>query len=59
MLRLASLLYSVIGASLAGTFVIAALTMGMDTAKPIIWAAVAGFVVAVPVSYFVARKLNG
>lgn len=57
MLRLASLLYSIIGASLAGTFIVVALVMGMDTAKPIIIAAALGFVLAIPLAWVVARKL--
>ena len=42
MLRLASILYSVIGSSLAGTFVIAALVTGYDTLWPILSAAALG-----------------
>ncbi|HBZ44297.1 MAG TPA: CTP synthetase [Maritimibacter sp.] len=51
-------LYFVAGTSLAGIFIVAALTAGMTTAQPIIWAAVIGFVVAIPVAWLVARKLN-
>lgn len=58
MLRVATLLYSIIGASVAGAFVIAALVMGMDTARPIIIAAALGFVVAIPVALVVARKIT-
>ena len=57
MLRLASLLYSLISTSLAGTFIIVALVTGYDTLNPIIMAALAGFVVAAPVSWVVARQL--
>ena len=59
MLRLAAVVYILLGATLAGIFIIAALTMGMDTAKPIIYAAVVGFVVAAPVSWIVAKQING
>lgn len=51
-------LYFVAGTSLAGIFIVAALTAGLTTAQPIIWSAVIGFVVAIPVVWLVARKLN-
>lgn len=57
MLRLASLLYSIIGASLAGTFMVIALVAGLTTAKPIIISAVLGFVLAIPVAILVAKRL--
>jgi hypothetical protein len=58
MLRLAALLFIVIGASLAGTLVVAALVAGLDTARPIVVAAALGFAAAVPVSVALARKLG-
>ena len=57
MFRLASLLYSLISTSLAGTFIIVALVSGQDTLYPILAAAIAGFVVAAPASWLVARQL--
>jgi len=57
MLRLASILYSLIGTTLAGTLVIAALTMGYDTLQPILVAAAVGFVVALPVAWLVAKGI--
>ena len=57
MARLALLLFVVIGATLAGTLIVAALVAGLDTARPIIVAAALGFVAAVPVSILVARQL--
>lgn len=57
MMRLASLLYSVIGTSLAGTFIIAALVAGLDTARPIIAAAGLGFLLAIPATWLVARAI--
>ncbi len=57
MLRLASLLHSLISTSLAGTFIIVALVAGQVTLYPIIAAAIAGFVIAAPVSWLVARQL--
>jgi len=58
MYRLALLLFVVIGASMAGILIVAALTMGLDTRTPIVWAAVLGFAAAVPVSYLVARQIS-
>lgn len=52
------ILYAVIGTSLAGIFMVAALTMGMTTATPVVYSALAGFVVAVPVVWIVAKKLR-
>lgn len=50
-------MYSIIATTLAGSFMIASLTMGYDTAWPILISAGAGAVVAIPVSYFVARAM--
>jgi ABC-type phosphate/phosphonate transport system permease subunit len=58
MLRLAGILYSLIATTLAGSAVIAVLTAGYDTLLPILIAAVVGAVVALPVSYFVAREIT-
>lgn len=58
MLRLAMTLYSIIGSSVAGTFVVAALVMGHDTAQPIIIAAILGFIIGLPVAWFVARAIS-
>jgi len=57
MLRLAGILFSLISMTLAGSAVIAVLTMGMDTLQPILWAAAAGFVVALPVTWFVTKAI--
>ncbi|MCK8465357.1 CTP synthetase [Aliiroseovarius sp. S1339] len=59
MFRLAAVIYILLSATLAGIFIVAALTVGMDTAQPIIYAAVAGFAVALPVSWIVAKQING
>lgn len=59
MFSLALLLHIVIGSTLAGTAIIVSLVMGFDTTMPILLAGAAGFIAAVPVSYFVARALNG
>jgi hypothetical protein len=57
MLRLASILYSIIATSLAGIGVIAVLTAGYVTVTAIVGATVAGFVLGLPVSYFVAQAI--
>ncbi|MBT54485.1 MAG: CTP synthetase [Mameliella sp.] len=57
MFRLASLLYSLISTSLAGTMVIGVLVAGFDTLMPILIAAAVGFVLAAPVSWLVARRI--
>ncbi len=57
MFRLASLLYSVIGTSLAGAFIVVVLVAGLGTAPWIIGAAAAGAVTALPVAWLVARAI--
>ena len=57
MLRLAGTLYSLIATTLAGSAIIAVLVAGYDTLVPILIAAAAGFLVALPVSWMVARAL--
>ncbi|GAA6177492.1 hypothetical protein [Sulfitobacter pacificus] len=59
MFRLASMLYSIIATALAGAGVIAVLTAGYVSLTPILAAAAAGAVLAMPVAYLVARKLTG
>lgn len=56
--RLAFILHFVIATTLMGVFVIAALSTGYDTARPILIAVIAGFVLAIPVSWLVARKIT-
>lgn len=51
-------LHFVIGTMLMGVLVIVALTMGYDTAKPILIAAAAGFVLALPPSWLIARRIT-
>lgn len=58
MLRLASMLYSIIGTTLAGILIIAALTAGYDTLVPILIAAGVGAVAGIPVSYLVAQAIT-
>lgn len=57
MLRLASMIYSLIAPTLTGSAVVGALVSGQDGLGPILLAAVLGAGAAVPVSYGVARAL--
>lgn len=57
MLRLTSMLYSIVGTSVAGMFIIAALVTGNDTLQPILLAALAGGVVGLPASYLIAKAI--
>ena len=58
MTRLTLILFSMISTSLMGSFIIASLTMGYDTLQPILISAAAGFVLAMPVSWYVARQIS-
>lgn len=58
MTRLASILFSMISTTLMGVAVIVALTIGQDTLQPILLAAAIGFVVAIPATWIVARKIG-
>ena len=57
MTRLTLILFSIISTSLMGTGLVVALTMGLDTLTPILVAAAIGFVLAIPVSWLVARQI--
>jgi len=57
MLRLASILYAMIGTSVAGAFVVVALVTGYDTIWPILLAAFAGGIIAVPATYFITKAI--
>ncbi|OCW57213.1 hypothetical protein [Hoeflea olei] len=58
MLKLAAIVYIMIGTTLAGVFVVAALSMGRMEAMTIAMAALAGAIVALPVAWGVAAKLD-
>ena len=57
MYRLASLLFTLISSAMAGTAVIAVLVAGYVSVAAIVGAAAVGTVLAMPVSWMVARKL--
>lgn len=55
--RLMMILFSMISTTLMGSFVVAALVTGNDTLKPILIAAAIGFVLSIPISWWVARQI--
>jgi hypothetical protein len=57
MFRLATMLYTVIGSTLAGTAVIAVLVAGYTTLTPILIAAGVGALVGIPATWFIARMI--
>jgi preprotein translocase subunit SecF len=57
MLSLMMTLFSMIATTTMGIAVVVALTMGLDTWQPLVIAAAIGFLVAVPVSWLVAKNL--
>lgn len=62
MAALAALIWIVLGATLAGvglTIVVATPALAAESMKYIPWAALAGFVVAMPLSVVIARTLRG
>lgn len=59
MLRLSTLLYSLIGPSLGGAGVMAVLVAGYVTAQAIVLAAAAGALLGLPLAWLVARQLYG
>ena len=57
-MRLMMILFSMIATAMAGTGVIAVLTMGYGTLWPIVGAAAVGAALALPVSWYVAREIG-
>ncbi len=57
MLRLGFILHLFIGSTLAGSAMVAALTMGYDTMQPVLISALIGFLAAFPVTYFITKAL--
>ena len=58
MLRLASLLFSLISTTLMGVMVTGAIVAGAMTVQAIVTAAAIGFTLALPVTWAVARALT-
>jgi len=57
MVRLMFILFSMAATTLMGVMIVIALVTGYDTLRPILIAAAVGFVLAIPVSWLVARTL--
>ena len=57
MFRIAMLLFSMISTTLAGSAIVVSLTLGYDTLQPILVAAAIGFLLSVPVTWFVAQRI--
>lgn len=58
MIRIFSIIFTIASGVLMGCFIIIALVLGQDTAQPIIYAALAGLLVAVPISWLIASKVD-
>lgn len=58
MLRLAFIVHLFVGATLAGSAMVFALTMGWDTLQPLVIAALLGWLVSLPLSWILAKKIQ-
>ncbi len=58
MTRLMMILFSMVSPSLMGLGVLMALTTGNDSLNPILTGAAIGFVLAIPVSWIIAKKIS-
>ncbi len=58
-MRLMMILFSMIGMVFAGSGVILVLTLGYATLWPIVGAAAVGAILALPVSWLIARQIEG
>ena len=47
-----------LGSTLAGSFMVAALTMGWDTLQPLLIAALIGWIVSIPATWYVAKAIR-
>jgi len=56
--KIALMIYIIAAPTFAGIALVAALTIGADTGNPIMLSVLIGALVAIPVAWFVARKLN-
>lgn len=59
MLPLMLVIHIFLGSTIAGSAIIVALVLGHDTLVPIAVAGVAGFVLSLPASWMVAKRLAG
>jgi putative flippase GtrA len=58
MIRLATMLFAIVGTSLAGIAIVFVLVIGQTTLIPIVAAAAVGFLVSIPVSVLIARAIR-
>lgn len=58
MLRLASVLYAMVGTTMAGIMVVVALVTGYDTLNYIVMAAAIGAIAGLPAAYFIAKTIT-
>jgi len=59
MFGLMLVLHIFIGSTLAGILVVVALVLGLSAGAPILGSAALGYVIAFPVSWFVAKAIRG
>lgn len=59
MSRLMMMLFSMIATTVMGIAIVVALVTGYDTLRPIVLAAGIGFVLALPIAWFVAKQIEG
>ncbi|MCF3595598.1 CTP synthetase [Rhodobacteraceae bacterium LMO-12] len=58
MLRLALIVHLFVGSTLAGSAMIVALVAGWDTLQPLVIAAFVGWLLSIPTSWVLARKIE-
>ncbi len=58
MLRLALIVHLFVGSTLAGSAMIVALVVGWDTLQPLVIAAFIGWLLSIPASWVLARKIE-
>lgn len=56
--KLMMTLFSMIATTTMGVGIVIALVTGHDTLRPILIAAIVGFIVAIPVSWIIAKQLE-
>lgn len=59
LLKIVLTFYGVIGSTLASVLVVVALVNGVTGLWPLLGAALGGFILGFPVSYYVARRVMG
>jgi len=58
MLFLSLAIHIFVGTTLAGSAIIAALTLGIDTVQPLGISGAVGFLVAFPLSWYIAKEIQ-